>query len=321
MTTLRLSAIAFAAALASGCASAASDFDAYSRSGMLTTALDAVNLIQDSVRDKINDTTLAGRANGGALWLDQHYSDVKSKRLLRDDAHTGGHRSRTAMTNLGADIKTGNGMFGVVYSYGHSDTDTRNSDITLDGEAHYYGVTIFGLLSAGPINLTGSAGYVRLSGNSDVATGGTTGIKGNIWKGSVGLNVPFELATIQWMAYADIEGTHITPHNFSGGEPDNALIWQFPIGLKASRDFAVGSFTLRPAADIAVVPMAGDTRQATLINGALRKTRVAPDTLYRAGLGLTLKGQKGEISAKYRYEAGEGGLSSHSGLLSGRYIF
>ncbi len=327
MPHLRIAACALAATLFCSGASAlpaptaASEFDAYSHSGMLSSALDAVQLIQDSVRDRLNDTTLAARPAGGALWLEQRYSQHKSNRLLRDASYTGGYRSRTGMTNLGADIKTDGGMFGVVYSYGHSDTDTRRADYSLDGEAHYYGISIFGLLEAGPINLTGSAGYVRLSGNSDYVTGGSTGIKGNIWKGSLGLNIPFEVATISMMGYAAAEGTHITPHNYAGGEPDNALIWQFPIGLKASRDFQIGSWTLRPAADLAVVPVAGDDSQTTLINGSLRKTRIAPDALYRAAFGLTLKDEKGEITGEYRYEAGDGGLSAHSGLISGRYIF
>lgn len=325
MTVSRFFVATAAAGIAAGVSASPlslSSYDALAESGLAATTVDVQNLINEAVADRQKDPHYRLRSDGGALWLAASGEHAASEKIIARDGDTAGYRARAYAVSLGADIKYQDLLFGVSYNWAHSDTDTRGRDRNLDSEADYYGLTLFAsYIPTDTLHLNARAGWMHLRGNSDLPAGGETSVSGDVWNASVGLSSNISLGEITLTPYADAQASLIIPENFRGGEPDNALLWQFPVGLKIGARYRLSSFTVEPSLDLSLVARAGDKKVTTRINNAFESTRYTESVIYRSALSVKIAGEHAGLLLRYRYSAGEHGRDNHTFTVDGNYLF
>ena len=319
MRACHLSAL-LAASAALTCAHAET-FDSLTASGAVSTGVDVTQLVRSSIDGRLTQARVNDRTDGGSLWLDA--AGVKS----RSDRLTGasGYKATAGVANLGADVKKGSHLFGVVYSYGKADFDTVKTEHR-DGDASYYGVKIYGEEQWGEAALRASLGWLRMKSGVD-SDGGrhVYGMDGNLWTLDLSANYRIRTAWMDLLPHAGAQATLITADDWSDGvatgEPDNALLWQFPVGVTLTTARAVGAYSVRPTLDVTYAAAAGDRKMTSRLNGRQVKTLYAEDGVFRASAGLAVTGEKGTMGVLYRYETAERGRDTHQVTLSGHYVF
>lgn len=304
-------------ATASANAFALAPNDVWTGTGLASTAVTASDLVRSSVTERRLNATARKRTDGGSVWLDAQYSHDEDEKMFG----TTGYKARTSMYTLGADIKKNDSFFGVAYSFGKGDTDTAGSDSALDTDTDYFGVNVFGETHLGPVVLNAAAGWLRQRAASETLTGGKISVHGDIWSADAGVRVPVEIEGVTISPYALAQMTALTPENTNGTEPDNIMLWQFPVGVNVTADIEALGLHWMPMIDAAVITSTGDTETTVHYAGTAYTTDFVSHTLYRGKAGLSVRSQKGEIGIMYRYTGSEDGRRSHAGLVDAKYTF
>lgn len=313
---LLLSALSLAASVAAGAAYASP----FVGSGLAVSAVETTRVIRESADARMTQAvTDTERADGGSIWIDLKAVDDKADGL----GESAGFDNDLAVVNLGADIRYGEAFFGVVYTYGKADTESRGADEKADGEADIFGITAFGQRNFGGLNLAASAGWVYLSGDSKQATRSYE-TNANLWSFDLAARYGISVGSLDVVPYAKIEYTLFRPRHHGDWSVDNANLWQFPIGVNAAYTFTLADGSkLRPEIDFAVIRTAGDTEFASYDASGSRfdESLTGSHTLYRGMLGLAWTSGKGTLKAGYRYLGSEQGRDAHCYELKADYTF
>ena len=263
----------------------------------------------------VTDTS---RAAGGSIWLDLKAASDEADTMVNN----AGFENDLAVVNLGADIRLGEAFFGVVYTYARADTESRGVSAKADGEGDIFGISAFGQRNFGGLNLALSAGWIYMSGDSDMG-GMAYETNANLWTFDAAARYGIEIGNLDLVPYAKIEYTMFRPRHHGDWNLDNANIWQFPIGLNAAYTFEFeNGMKLRPQIDFAVIRTAGDTEiEASRAGELFEETLTGSHTLYRGMVGLAWTTGKGTLHAGYRYLGSEQGRESHAFQLQADYVF
>ena len=134
-------------------------------SGLAISAFETARAVRESADARMTQAvTDTKRADGGSIWLDLKAESDEADAVQNNS----GYENDLAVLNLGADIRLGESFFGVVYTYARADTESKLSDVKADGEADIFGITAFGQRNFGGLNLALSAGWIYVSGDSDM---------------------------------------------------------------------------------------------------------------------------------------------------------
>ena len=152
-------------------------------SGLAISAFETARTVRESADERMTRAvTDTSRAAGGSIWLDLKAASDEADTMVNN----AGFENDLAVVNLGADIRQGEAFFGVVYTYARADTEGRGlSTGKADGEADIFGITAFGQRNFGGLNLALSAGWIYMSGDSDMADivmRATSYISGDLWE-------------------------------------------------------------------------------------------------------------------------------------------
>ncbi len=310
-----------AALLAAAAFSAhADDFDSLAQSGALTAGIDVTHLVRSSIDARLTEARVNDRVDGGSLWLDVAGAKTRAEKMAKG----AGHKATIGTVNLGADIQKGTHSFGVVYFYGEGDFDTVKTEHR-DGDATYYGVMIYGEERLGDAALQAKAGWTRMKNGVDTPTGHVYGMDGNLFTADVSASYRIRTPWLDILPHAGVEATFINADNWSdhttAGEPDNATLYQFPVGFTFTTARAVGAYSVRPTLDVTYAAAAGDRKLKGKINGVRTETKYAEDGVVKVAAGVAVTGEKGTLGLLYRYEAGAHDLENHMVTLNGKYVF
>ena len=316
------SVLACSASLCCALASVPSFADTHHAFAAVTAAQkDAVDLTRDATDARVRETRLFTRHDGGSVWLDLNGAVSESK-AMGDDA---GYKSRLGALHLGADIKTGTALFGVAYSYGRGDIDTTGLTKNLDGETEFFGVRIYGEKTWGPLGVRGALSWLKAKGGTDTTTGESHNTDADIFTAEAGGDFLMTEGVVKVLAHADAKATKINPDNFSDAavsvQPDNALYWEFPVGVTVASEFDAAGFTVKPLADISFVSTAGDRETVTHLQGVTHSMRFADTRCWRMAFGVAAQGKKGSLGLTYRLDLGENDRRNHAVTLDGKYTF
>ena len=284
-------------------------------SGLAISAFETARTVGESADERMTQAvTDTSRADGGSIWLDLKAASDEADTMVNN----AGFENDLAVVNLGADIRLGEAFFGVVYTYARADTESRGVPNKADGEGDIFGISAFGQRNFGGLNLALSAGWIYMSGDSDMG-GMAYETNANLWTFDAAARYGIEIGNLDLVPYAKIEYTMFRPRHHGDWNLDNANIWQFPIGLNAAYTFEFeNGMTLRPQIDFAVIRTAGDTEiEASGAGGLFEETL----TLYRGMVGLAWTTGKGTLHAGYRYLGSEQGRESHAFQLQADYVF
>lgn len=318
---MRSVSCAAAALLAAAALSAhADDFDSLAQSGALTAGVDVTHLVRSSIDARLLEASVNDRVDGGSLWLDVAGARTRAEKMVNG----AGHKATIGTANLGADIKTGDHLFGVVYFYGEGDFDTVKTEHR-DGDATYYGLMIYGEERFGEAALAAKAGWTRMKNGVDTPTGHVYGMDGNLFTADVSANYRVRTPWLDILPHASVEATFINADNWSdrstSGEPDNAALCQFPVGVTFTTARAVGAYSVRPTLDVTYAAAAGDKKLKSKINGVRTETKYVESGMVKVSAGVAVTGEKGTLGLVYRYEAGAHQLENHAVTLDGKYVF
>lgn len=120
-----------------------------------------------------------------------------------------------------------------MYTYARADTESRGVPDKADGEGDIFGISAFGQRNFGGLNLALSAGWIYMSGDSDMG-GMAYETNANLWTFDAAARYGIEIGNLDVVPYAKIEYTMFRPRHHGDWSLDNANIWQFPIGLNAA---------------------------------------------------------------------------------------
>ena len=309
-----VAALACSASLA--CASQTND--AWVGSGIASASVDAASLVRDSIASRLNQATLLKRHSGGSVW-----GDVNGK-IHRNDTLLNGHgsKAKTFVANLGADIKTEDLLFGVVYSAGRTDVKTRRTTLELEGDSDFYGVKFYAEQAIGLLRINAAMGWMHQHGHAQRAPGSSScAVRSDIWSLDLGVATDLVIGNTLITPYLQAQTTLLDPNDWRGGQADHATFYSFPVGVNIRSLFAVGNYTVMPMMDLSVTTNTGDTQARWSANQQSTTTRFISDTVSRASLGLDIKGDKGSCGLTYLYADGDGQDREHAILLRSSYTF
>ncbi len=289
-------------------------------SGLAISAFETARAVRESADERMTRAvTDTERADGGNIWLELKGGTDEADGMGR----SAGFDNDLAIVNLGADIRRGDAFFGVVYTYGRADTESRGAETKADGKADLFGITAFGERNFGGLNLGVSAGWLWVEGDSK--TGGAWHeTNANIITFDAAARYDIVAGPLQVVPYAKVEYTLFRPRVHGNWELDNANIWQFPVGVNAAWTFKfAGGSTLHPEIDAAVIRTAGDTEfDSRDAHGRVySETLTGSHTLYRAQAAIAWTAGKGSLKAVYRYLGSDQGRESHNYQLKAGYTF
>ena len=298
----------------------ADDFDSLAASGAVTAGIDVTHLVRSSIDARLFESRVNDRVDGGSLWLDVSGARTRAEKMTG----SAGHKATIGTVNLGADIKKGDHLFGVTYFYGKGDFDTVKTEHR-DGDATYYGIMIYGEERFGDAALQAKAGWTRMKNGVDTATGHVYGMDGNLFTADLSANYRLRTDWMDILPHAGVEATLVNADNWSdgttSGEPDNVMLYQFPVGVTLTTAHAVGAYSVRPMLDVTYAAAAGDKKLKGKINSLRTETKYMEDGLVKVSAGVAVTGEKGTLGLLYRFEAGEHDQKNHSVTLNGKYVF
>ena len=184
---------------------------------------------------------------------------------------------------------------------------------------------IYGEERLGDASVQGKLGWTRMKNGVDTLTGHVYGMDGNLFTADVTANYRVRTAWFDMVPHVGVETTFIQADNWSDGttygEPDNAALYEFPVGVTMTPAKAVGAYSVRPTLDVTYAPAAGDKKLKGKINGTASETKYFEDGRVKVTAGVAATGEKGTLGLMYRFEAGEHDRENHSLTLQGKYVF
>ena len=240
---------------------------------------------------------------------------------------------------LGVDGALDNGLtIGAAFHVGSGDSDSNGSGYaSTDGDFDFWGLSFYGAYSFDGFKVLGDITYTVADNDIDQ----------NNAAGHLDTSMDSKLLTVglQGKYDFDIDGITITPHiglryhkldvesytvNFQGGErfdgkSFDASYVTIPVGIGISKDILTsGGWTVKPAADFSIIPVAGDKDVTTKIVSnditMAADSDITDDVLFRLRLGVDAQYRNFGLGFGYGYLGGSD-TKSHNLSATLRYTF
>lgn len=285
----------------------------WTESGYAATAVEVARTVRASVDTRLNAHMTQPRNDGGALWFDLAATHDTLDVMQADQ----GYESDVWAGKLGADISKGDAFFGVVYTYAYAESEAQNRPTALTSESDWFGVHAFGERRFGDFAVAGTLGWMHAHGDIE-SPGRVASMHTNMFTADIAARVLFDVAGVNVLPYAKVEATWLLPRHYSGYEPENALLYQFPVGVNLSRTFEWAGWSVQPVLDLAAIASAGDTR---ISEQNTDMAWVGEHTLYRAQAQLTAQSEHTRLALSYGYLAAHSGRKAHTVDVRAQYVF
>ena len=312
-------------------------------SGALSVALSDVSTVTDSIDGHLSMATDSAKANG--LWVDMLYSSQEADNMKADGHMKYGFETDSYGFIMGYDHQVGNSSvrLGAAFSYQKGDLGSTGDALKTTNDYNTFGFHGYGVWqSTDHINVLGSISYLRSSSDVeqqlDVAghNKGTADIDTNVI--TAGARVEGIFSITQGVTVIPHIGARVI-HADSGSfdtkvdgakafdnDADAATLFQMPIGVAVRMDKTLDNgWTVRPHADLTVIPQFGDTEQDIKVKvGAFADTvngDVAGNFATKASLGLQVTKGNMTVGARYGFTAGDLGRQDHAFKVEVRHAF
>lgn len=312
-------------------------------SASMTVALNDIETVTDSIVNRLSLAEDPSKANG--LWVDMLYSSQEADDMKADGHMKYGFETDSYGFIMGYDHQVANSniRLGAAFSYQNGDLDSTGDVLKTTNDYNTFGFHGYGVWQpTDRINVLGSVSYLRSS--SDVEQ--QLGVAGhNKATADIDTNVITAGARVEGV-FPVAQGVTVVPHigarvihadsgsydtKIDGvkafdNDADAATLFQMPIGVAVRMDKTLDSgWTVRPHADLTVIPQFGDTEQDIKVKtGAFTDTvsgDVAGDFATKATFGVQATKNNTTVSTRYGFTAGDMGRQDHAFKVEVRYAF
>lgn len=312
-------------------------------SGSMAVALNDVETVTDSIVNRLSLAEEPSKANG--LWVDMLYSSQEADDMKADGHMKYGFETDSYGFIMGYDhqVANSNVRLGAAFSYQKGDLDSTGDVLKTTNDYNTFGFHGYGVWQpTDRINVLGSVSYLRSS--SDVEQ--QLGVAGhNKATADIDTNVITAGARVEGV-FPVAQGVTVVPHigarvihadsgsydtKIDGAkafdnDADAATLFQMPIGVAVRMDKTLDNgWTVRPHADLTVIPQFGDTEQDIKVKtGAFTDTvsgDVAGDFATKVTFGVQATKNNTTVGARYGFTAGDMGRQDHAFKVEVRYAF
>ena len=308
-------------------------------SGSMALALNDLNTATGAVENRVSmmgeaftadGTLLRDGRMGHALWLDVLYADQQADSYQASGNMETGFDASSYGFIMGYDhlLENHNVILGGAFSYQKGDADSAGNTLATANDYYTFGVHGYMAWSPSPaLNVIGSVSYLRSTseasqglpfGNRSQAS---ADMDADMFTAGVRAESTFKVTDrVKIVPHAGVRVVHMDQGSYDTkldgvkaftNDTDAATLVQFPIGVAVRMDHAFDNgWTVRPQADVTVIPQAGDTDQRIRVTG----THGVTDDLsgdfagtFNTQMTLGVQADKGNATFGARYGLGVGG--------------
>ena len=313
-------------------------FDFSKLSGASYGALYAAGLASDAITEHVRSEK-AARNTG--LWVDVMGGHNRIKELGTSGHHYGLKTDAYGVT-FGADMSVYEGLnLGAAMTFVKNDIESTGSYQKTENKQKTYGVRVYGKQTLGEkASLIGQIGYAYA--DNDITQGLPAGLgvlkgdpKGSVVSAEVGLELPLMTGSWEVVQHTGVKYNYVKTDSFTAtrngaavyrAEKQENHVVQVPIGVRIGKTIEAQGWTVKPEADISIVPALGGNTLKTKIrvgdvSAMTTKTDLISET-YAAGM-IGVEAEKGPhaVGLKYRFAAGDSDMQDHSVRVQYRYSF
>ena len=265
---------------------------------------------------------------GLSLWFDALYGNTQARGFDGGSLNAGYNTDLRGVV-FGGDYSYDAFRFGLALNVGSGDVRSHGGFNKTKNEFDFWGISAYGNWRSGNVNIMGDLGYSTAEHTVKQDIPASLGL-GNKMKADIDSSVI--TAGVRGEYRFDTDWLTITPHagvRYLGVTTDSYTskldsgdvfktdkdlqhIWQLPVGVSVSKDFAFeNGWKLTPKADLAVVPTLGDTkakldvRVPGIAAGDTIKQRVFDETSFDGTFGVQAEKDNISLGLKYNIQASE----------------
>lgn len=324
-------------------------------SSSLALALNDLTVATNSIENRVSMMSEAFNSDGTmrrdgqlghGLWADFLHSQQQADSYQATGKRSIGHDANSTGFVIGYDYLLDNQqvIVGGAVSYQKGDSDSAGNVLATKNDYSTIGAHAYAAYSPNPLfNVVGSMSYFRSSAEASqgLPFGGYSKAEADIdtdmLTAGVRAESTFKLSeSVKVVPHAGVRVVHADSGSYDTkldgqkafkNDADAATLVQFPVGVAVRMDKTLDNgWTIRPQADVTVIPAAGDTEQTIRVTG----TRNVSDTISgdytgdfntQMTLGMQADNGKTTFGARYGLNVGGDGKQDHSFKLEARFHF
>ena len=308
--------------------------------GAMNAAMNAANQAADSLEGRLSmkgeafdrDGTMRTFERRKALWVDALGGWSKSDSFKASGNMEIGWDSDSYGFIMGADnrLESRDVILGGAFSYQKGSSDSEGEDfLATKNDFSTFGIHAYAGWKPSPrTNVIGTVSFFRSSSEATQSlpiafSKAEADIDTNLFALGVSGEAVFEKGVVSIIPHAGLRTLIATGSDYDTkldgnqaykNETDTSVTFQAPIGVTLRFDHLMKSgWTLRPTADVTVMPQFGDTEQKTTVTGTSGASdevtgEFTGNFVATGRVGLQVENQKGFAAGlKFGYSGGQGG--------------
>lgn len=326
-------------------ASTADTLNQLTRMGALSGSVANAKLASDSTVRAIDSrlktsgikTSSQAKVDGSrvSVWVQPVFSRQSSSSL---DAGISQYGLKTTLRGGVAGLDAAfadNWTLGAALSVGNGSSSSKNIK-NVSGDFDYYGVSLYGAYVNDALRVSSDIGYTKVS--NDAAAYNSLGkftadIDTTVLTAGIRGGYTFSTSFADITPHAGIRYTSYDVDDYSAvsglyrmdNEGGSSSLVSFPVGVSFSKSIAAGNWTVVPAVDLEVIPVAGDKDKDTrsVFDGVSTtvNTKLHDGINYSTYVGLdAMYGDSLSLGISYNY-TGSDNVDDHSFNAGVRYTF
>ncbi len=326
-------------------ASTADTLNQLTRMGALSGSVANAKLASDSTVRAIDSrlktsgikTSSQAKVDGSrvSVWVQPVFSRQSSSSL---DAGISQYGLKTTLRGGVAGLDAAfadNWTLGAALSVGNGSSSSKNIK-NVSGDFDYYGVSLYGAYVNDALRVSSDIGYTKVSNDATAYNSlgkFTADIDTSVLTAGIRGGYTFSTSFADITPHAGIRYTSYDVDDYSAvsglyrmdNEGGSSSLVSFPVGVSFSKSIAAGNWTVVPAVDLVVIPVAGDKDKDTrsVFDGVSTSvnTKLHDGINYSTYIGLdAMYGDSLSLGISYNY-TGSDNVDDHSFNAGVRYTF
>ncbi len=326
-------------------ASTADTLNQLTRMGALSGSVANAKLASDSTVRAIDSrlktsgikTSSQAKVDGSrvSVWVQPVFSRQSSSSL---DAGISQYGLKTTLRGGVAGLDAAfadNWTLGAALSVGNGSSSSKNIK-NVSGDFDYYGVSLYGAYVNDALRVSSDIGYTKVSNDATAYNSlgkFTADIDTSVLTAGIRGGYTFSTSFADITPHAGIRYTSYDVDDYSAvsglyrmdNEGGSSSLVSFPVGVSFSKSIAAGNWTVVPAVDLEVIPVAGDKDKDTrsVFDGVSTSvnTKLHDGINYSTYVGLdAMYGDRLSLGISYNY-TGSDNVDDHSFNAGVRYTF
>lgn len=321
--------------------------------GAMSVAMNDLNSATDSMEGRVSmkgdaftsDALMRNWDKGNNLWIDVLGGRQRYKSLSATGIDKAGNKTNSYGFIMGYDHKFENKpiILGGAFSYNHGSLDSTGDVLKTKNKYNSFGVHGYGAWSpSAKLNLVGTLSYMHNSSDITQSIGAAgfnkadADVKTNMFSVGARVESTLKVGKANVVPHAGVRYVWAKSGNYDT-KVDGKKIWnnkadatntfQIPVGVAVRADVPTANgWIVRPQADVAIIPQAGDTKQKTTVtnfNGVSDKLSGEFAGKFGTNVNLGVQADKGmaTFGIRYGFTGGTKGKADHALKLEARYRF